>query len=62
MTDQAPGWWPDYDAPDNVPRHACWLLTFADGTAQRIGAWPPLCRAEVINAYRCVYAEPDGAR
>lgn len=55
-----PGWWPDDDeADDNVPRHACWLISFADGTEQRIGAWPPMCRAEVISAYRCTDAVAD---
>lgn len=59
MTDQAnPGWWPD-DKPDNVPRHASWLIRFADDTEQRIGAWPPMSRAEVMKAYRCADARAE---
>lgn len=53
-----PEWWPD-DEPDNEPRHACWLLTFSDGTEQHIGTWPPMSRAEVLAAYRCAAARAE---
>lgn len=51
----------DLMTDDAEARHACWLLTFTDGTAQRVGAWPPMNRAEMLAAYRCADAEPDGA-
>ena len=46
------------DEPDDVPRHACWVITFADGTEQRVAAWPPLSRSEIIQSYRCIDAKP----
>lgn len=62
MKQQAnPCWWADddHEAHDNVPRHASWLLTYADNTDQRIGCWPPMSRAEVMNAYRCADARAE---
>ena len=47
------------DEPDDVPRRACWVITFADGTEQRVAAWPPLSRSEIIQAYRCINAKPS---
>ena len=44
------------DEPDDEPRHACWLVRYLDGTCQRVGAWPPLSRSEIIQAYRCINA------
>jgi len=47
------------DEPGNEPRHACWLILLADNTEQRIGAWPPLSRDEVLAAYRCADARAE---
>lgn len=53
-----PARWSD-DEPDDVPRHAAWLIHLADGTWHRIGAWPALTRDEVLAAYRCLDAVAD---
>ena len=48
----------DYGDEPDEPKHACWLITFADDTEQRVGAWPPMSRAEVMETYRCTDAKP----